>query len=124
MAKHNLYYEDGVPNLQGLAAAHYELWNWLADNPDKDKPEWPGWEKTGSSDGVYDNTEVFSYCFLCEAMYASYASPCSHCPLNNDALDDCLDSNSLYMQWRRAQSAKDYATAKELALKIRDIWRV
>lgn len=40
-------------------AAHVELWDWLAQHPDKGKDDWPGWEESGA-------IPVF-YCFACKA---------------------------------------------------------
>jgi hypothetical protein len=52
---------------------HRNLWNWLADNPDKRKNDWPGWEKyIDPSDGLW--------CFACNPDGA--ANDCEHeCPL-------------------------------------------
>ena len=123
MAKHKLYDAEGYPDFAGLSAAHVELWDWLANHPDKNKRLWPGWERHGDGYGVYDNTEVAAHCFLCEAMQSS-ATPCAECPLAANAIEACYEGTGLYRQWRRALDRRDYSAAKGLALRIRDIWRV
>lgn len=120
--KHRMYDEEGYPDFEGMSAAHVELWTWLADNPDKGKDDWPGWEKNGEDFGVYDNTEIVARCFLCEAMQSS-CTPCEECPLTDDGLPDCYATGSLFQQWARARKAGDYNTAQKLAMKIRDAWR-
>ena len=41
--------------------AHKELWNWLAENPDEEKEDWPGWQVNGGKHGECENN-----CFACE----------------------------------------------------------
>lgn len=41
---------------------HREMWNWLADNPDKHKEDWPGWEER--SNDLFSAIEK-NHCFLC-----------------------------------------------------------
>lgn len=38
----------------------WELWDWLAKNPDKAKDDWPKWKRNG---GHYE--EIFEDCFAC-----------------------------------------------------------
>lgn len=59
---------------------HRQMWDWLANNPDKDKHDWPGWSKHGMFVPMY-------HCFACS--FASnfrpechaYPDRCVYCPL-------------------------------------------
>ena len=69
---------------------HKKLWNWLADNPDKNKKDWPEWTFNGG-----DVCEVSDGCFACdyreayeelayaceEGLYSGGKSSCNSCPL-------------------------------------------
>lgn len=60
---------------------HREMWNWLADNPSKDKKDWPRWRKNGG-----DIEHCFASCFMCEYASAHSANTkiainCHICPL-------------------------------------------
>lgn len=99
---------------------HRELWQWLADNPDKEKINWPRWEGNG------DNVEiVMTRCFPC-----GYFKDCILCEPNivahgdNDVIDvgyktyaGCL--NGLYLEWDNC-AGPEQRTA--LALQIKDLW--
>lgn len=75
--------------------AHRELWNWLADNPEKNKWNWPGWE-------TYGNPE--NGCFACEYIKnVPYVTKCN-CPLiwpenyTEDA-NECMGALGIYRVW-------------------------
>ena len=102
---------------------HKEMWGWLADNPTKEKDEWPGWKQNGGEYHI-----VAEYCFACEYDYVvsdcASVGNCRHCPLkgmSDETSYDCLDGD--YEEWRYADSVKDLAERKRLAEKIRD-WPV
>jgi len=48
--------------LDQTLAAHREMWAWLAQNPDKKKHHWPGWQRFRMR---YGNVMVLVDCFLC-----------------------------------------------------------
>ena len=95
--------------------AHKELWNWLADNPDKKKNEWPGWI---SNNGLYKCPENF--CFACGyALSDDYMEEdCEFktCPLiwhNNENVHDdgncwfnCECNGGEYGSWEDAETAE------------------
>lgn len=65
---------------------HRKMWGWLAENPMKDKLDWPGWKR-------YD--VALNDCFLCEYAFESKKndfnglSICDYCPVEFDAIEDC-----------------------------------
>ena len=80
-----------------------ELWQWLYDNPNKRKENWPGWEGNGGS--YYSETK----CFACSYTFAQKdGDGCNLCPLLPLWPDGCTaSSQSPYMQWVMAKSRKD-----------------
>lgn len=111
--------------------AHKKLWNWLAENTDKSKHDWPEWKENG---GKYEPS--LSDCFACDYAEDRAGEECLDsdlicllCPLKewredaenqfvaNDDLscDPCM--RSYYNQWRKA----DEKERKEFAEKIRDL---
>ena len=72
-----------------------DLWDHLADNPEMEKYEWPGWNEVG---------DMQSDCPCCE--YAD--SNCTECPLlyywpeKGDALP-CLRPTSPFSRWGGAE---------------------
>ena len=92
------------------------MWDWLANNPEMDKEDWPEWEMNG---GEYDDYETNSLCFACQ--YDSEARKpnqnCSCCPIE---IGDCNTENSLYNSWYHAQYVGDTKVVVECAEKIRD----
>lgn len=95
--------------------AHKELWNWLANNPDKKKSEWPGWKRNG---GKYKHQANF--CFACGYASSddSMDDDCEFktCPFiwhNNTNIHDdgncwldCECDGSEYKSWKDAETAK------------------
>lgn len=81
---------------------HRELWGWLAENPMKDKLDWPGWER-------YD--AALNGCFLCEYALKSKKNDsnrlniCDYCPVEFKETNDyprgtigyCL--GGLFIRW-------------------------
>jgi hypothetical protein len=99
-------------------AAHIEMWQWLYDNPEKNKKDWPGWNFNG---GQY--TFNVSLCFACVlATERSTDIPCAYCcPLDQNVMKGCGD-DSPYAKWHDV--AKDDATTRQkYAALIRDAWR-
>lgn len=90
--------------------AHQELWNWLAENPDYCKTEWPGWQYYAAK---RDD------CFACEAAEAirpMYADTCKYCPLKWPEGKPCYDG--LYTIW---QASEDPRIRRSLAQYIANL---
>jgi len=99
---------------------HKRLWNWLSENPEKSKSDWPEW-----------NTfkEAPSNCFACkfdEAMKKNIflENDCVFCPLTkkgNSLYCICLDG--LFYRWYYAHKKQKYIISKQIAnLPLRDDW--
>jgi len=104
---------------------HRELWGWLAENPMKDKLDWPGWN---------EHEYVKGDCFLCEysigkavAMCKTFSeSPavmCDYCPVvfeenkyPKGTIGYCL--GGLFSRWDRAIEPKERSRIASL---IRDL---
>jgi hypothetical protein len=86
---------------------HWALWNWLANNPDKDKDDWPGW-KTMESLGI---SIPFASCFLCEMFPLD---DCTDCPL---AFCVSPTRGGVLNRWLDTEDAKERIN---LAIQIRD----
>lgn len=104
---------------------HKQLWNWLAEHPDKNKDDWPGW---------YDNEiqgigllSILHDCFGCFAC--DYAGNnlghegCRDCPLDWDDEITCVqqdlgfvDADSYYYMWY--SHPEDLKLRAEMARKI------
>jgi hypothetical protein len=114
---------------------HYQLWNWLANNPDKYKDEWPEWNSR------FINIEVPNFCFSCKVMYQrenmriGYWFKKSHCRAcllrwpGNKELNTCeflrtknnIDDDNqrgLYSLWNDRENDNK---ASQLARAIRDL---
>lgn len=93
---------------------HKELWNWLAENPQQRKDDWPRWEKNGG-----DIEYISSYCFACEYV-DSLKQNCEACPLVwPDGCKCCTDDGALYDQWDSAEC--NFKLRSELALQIANL---
>lgn len=93
---------------------HRELWQWLADNPDKEKSDWPRWKING---GDYD---VYGDCFACEFFKDVL---CHDCDLYIKSIiisgEPVCQNNGFYGQWK-LESIQEQRSA--LALQIKDLW--
>ncbi|MBP2663523.1 MAG: hypothetical protein H6Q71_1471 [Firmicutes bacterium] len=85
---------------------HKALWNWLADNPDKRKQQWPGWQCYAMGD-----------CFACEYDYL-LGDSCINCPLVWPGKFCNGDSNGLFIKWSRTN---DLQKRSELAKQIANL---
>ena len=76
-----------------------ELWTWLRDNPDKEKYEWPSWEKYGA---------MVSECPLCEYIGIRECSKC--CPIywrrKPNLSNHCTRYDSPYDKWCATESLR------------------
>lgn len=118
--------------LNDYKAAHRELWDWLANNPGREKDEWPGWEDDPVSGcGRYGGEDIPFFCFMC-AWNDKYGSGCASCALTKKYGQPCyVDSPQtgpgIYLQWSTAmgdEGEPDYDEACRLAAEIRDSWEV
>lgn len=105
---------------------HRELWGWLAENPMKEKTDWPGWDWPGWES--YEN--INSSCFLCEYAFESQKndfnglSICDYCPVEfketngypKGTVGYCL--GGLFSRWDRAIEPKERSRIASL---IRDL---
>jgi len=105
---------------------HRELWGWLAENPMKDKSDWPGWDWPGWES--YEN--INSSCFLCEYAFESKKndfnglSICDYCPVEfketngypKGTVGYCL--GGLFSRWDQAIEPKERSRIASL---IRDL---
>ena len=107
--------------LKKAIMGHMELWNWLSENPEKGKSDWPGWNYNGGKYRWVDND-----CFMCEINFSH--SNCDGCPLVQEKLwggpqkagniGYCEHPLSAYARWLRSKAnleARSEAAA-ELAL--------
>ena len=81
---------------------HREMWNWLAENPDKDKVSWPGWSET--------SLEKINHCFLCGYVQQIPHGDCPNCPLNWGITTICVERHpekSYYYLYQEAETHKD-----------------
>ena len=67
---------------------HRKMWNWLAENPDKNKKDWPGWKR--HNDDIFPKEEE-NYCFLCGYISADPDKDCYNCPIDWVVTDMCMD---------------------------------
>ena len=90
-----------------------DLWEWLEDNPKKEKEEWPEWKENGGGIPMME-----SECACCE--YAQLE--CNRCPLIKlwrekfSGGDPCM-GESYFNTWRKAKSPK---TKKKYARIIKE----
>ena len=91
-----------------------DLWQWIADNPDKDKWQWSDWTLNG---GKIPNCK--SDCPLCEYSNLHNLS-CSSCLLFGEGKEleqegNCLDDESPFWRW---DSSEDTIVRRAMALEI------
>ena len=90
---------------------HMELWNWLADNPEKIKQSWFNFIKCKYGDYPDDK------CFACEYDVITSDSACSNCPIcKREEGKSCL--NGLYHKW---YDETDLQKRYEYALQIANL---
>jgi len=90
---------------------HIRLWTWLAENPGKEKIDWPEWIANG---GAVD--DVDGECFACK--YRGLDDCENSCPLDFDIKENgCL--GYLYRRWM--WGCNDYQERSETALQIANL---
>lgn len=95
--------KNKLKTIEDYEKAHRDYWNFIADNHLSNKPM--------IDDSIWYN------CFACqyavETAFSHIMLRCICCPINNKY---CGDKNSLYMQWRNAESQeKKDSIAREIA---------
>jgi len=72
--KHNFTEEE-------YYSLHQKLWNWLSENPTKEKFNWPEWEdeQYSDSDCFYKGIEINSDCFCCAYSEDHHGGDCYTC---------------------------------------------
>jgi len=96
---------------------HRELWNWLAENTEYEKKQWPGWKN------IHEHIE--DLCFACKlagTIQEKYKERryhlCNYCPLEWPNHKICAISNSLFQKWKRTYVPKE---KKKFALQIANL---
>ena len=98
-----------------LKKLHREFWQWLADNPNMHKWDWPKWKENG---GQYDGWNN-AHCFACEY---SKNPECSDCPCDWGGEDMfCEDRGTIFDSWQRSKLGSKERT--KYALLIKDAWK-
>ena len=69
---------------------HREMWNWLAENPEKQKNDW--FDK--------EDVDALDECFACEECNSN----CEECPLDRSVIG-CGKSYGLYRMWMASEDA-------------------
>lgn len=104
-----------------LKNKHYELWDWLSKNPDKEKEDWFALDK---NKGI----KVANDCFACQFANEIAGCCCRACPLICDETNNKSCLGGLYEKYANAKG--DYYIRKtsssrdkiiELAKQIRDL---
>ena len=105
--------------------SHVRLWLWLAENPTKNKMEWPDWKKHRFGEPS-KRVPAFNYCFACaHARVVLCSERCkSHCPLDWRSVSrfHSCHGRGLYDRWinlfRQNPTPKNLRLRSELARKI------
>ena len=94
---------------------HKKLWNWLAENPNKNKEDWPDWYKNGGS-----VKRAVPLCFACDYVERNRLS-CYECPIDWPISGYMMRvcSNSLFGMWGLAPFGSHLAS--ELASQIANL---
>jgi len=96
---------------------HIKIWDWLYQNPSKDKEDWPEWDFNGG-----EVKEVMALCFACKeaGINKNGYSNCHRCPIKWNG-GHCENIDSEYAKWHDSKTDK---TRKKYAKIIRDKeWR-
>ena len=106
---------------------HKRLWNWLSENPEAKKCDWPEWEKYGHLRGrcfAWDFDDAFTE-KEDEDEDDTGAHGCIFCPLSKNSAPvtvACLEG--LYYRWGTAPVENKPMLALKIAnLPLRDDWQ-
>lgn len=105
------------PKWYELRDLHRQLWQWLADNPEEYKEDWPGWS---NHDGVWNSQK----CFAC------YGYRCDTCPCHwgnrvyygSVLRCSCTSRHTMYRKYVKAVSRRRLSLVRLYASRIRDAW--
>jgi hypothetical protein len=94
---------------------HKEIWQWLSEDPGREKEDWPGWG---------DSKPIVNDCFACEYRdLTNNHRDCNDCPLiwppNRDGSRVCDNDGGLWATW--FFDAKTESERTKLAIAIRDV---
>lgn len=96
---------------------HIELWDWLINNPGKEKSHWPRWEENGG-----DIPGVSCDCFACQHDDDYGSASCGNCPIVWPGGGDCMKMDNgrkgVFLLW---EESKNMRARKRLAELIRDL---
>lgn len=107
-------YNSGQAPIEVYQELHWLLWDWLAENPKKDKEDWPGWDNSVDAD---------CGCFVCEYVNRRLDSNCKSCPCYNFCADP-ICWGTIHRQWTNAIFIEDFDLASTLAIQLRDCWPI
>ena len=105
---------------------HKKLWNWLAENPDKNKEDWPEWAENGGNVSSYRSP----FCLACESVNSvnNDERDCDLCPLiwppNSYGDRVCDGKNGLWLVWDgfgKSESEEDRIIRSKIALQIANL---
>ena len=121
MAKKKLTLKEAVD-------LHYELWTWLAANPEKGKGDWPRWEEIESEYG-----KILNQCFVCEFVEQEIGDinfiipfSCKYCPLDwRDGgkynSTTCCSDRGLFYRWESDISVGKLEGLSDIAYTIAEL---
>ena len=102
-----------------------ELWDWLTNNPEKKKTDWPGWELNGGK-----IPKLLNDCPCCEyddQHMTHFDDYCEHCPLLEYWPGGNCEPDSRVSPWQDWIDVTDgellIDEAKEAATEIADLAR-
>lgn len=102
------------------ASLHRLIWGWVAENPGKEKYDWPAWRSNGGDVGNVQN-----HCFCCEHDLGQGGGLCEFCPVvwpSGHGECEGGDGDGLFSQFLSAFVVKkDFDLACKIAAQIRDL---
>lgn len=98
-----------------LKALHVALWQWLADNPDMRKPDWPEWQERYGRVAYAPH-----YCFACEAATTPMGKDCKKCPCEWGVVH-CDDNDAAFMKW--VMATRNMEDRTKYALQVKNAWK-
>lgn len=112
--------------LKLLTTLHWQMWHWLARNPETAKSDWPGWRFVPTDRDLYN----YNDCLVCEAAallrewFGKREAPiCDYCLVDWGVEKDvecttCENGDTAFTRWKRAETPR---TRAKYARIIRDL---